>query len=105
MLTADHKRQRVEAAQEFLAFTEQPKRNFWTLLLLVTRPGYTTPHRNKGAIEAVETPFCRQEQRSSNKSCLPGKSWLAFFGIERAYCCASLCLAGQQSMLTGTVRP
>ncbi|GFV74601.1 uncharacterized protein TNCV_5130431 [Trichonephila clavipes] len=24
----------------------------------------------------------------------------SIFGIERAYCCASLCLAGQQSMLT-----
>ncbi|GFV71465.1 mariner Mos1 transposase [Trichonephila clavipes] len=57
MLTADHKRQRVEAAQEFLAFHGTTEEEFLTLLLLVTRPGYTTPHRNKGAIEAVETPF------------------------------------------------
>ncbi|GFX87619.1 uncharacterized protein TNCV_2465121 [Trichonephila clavipes] len=78
-----------EAAQEFRVFTEQPKRNFWTLLLLVTRPGYTTPHRKQRSNRSSGNTLRRQEQRSSNKSCLPGKSWLAFFGIERAYCCAS----------------
>ncbi|GFX77800.1 HTH_48 domain-containing protein [Trichonephila clavipes] len=105
MLTADHKRQRVEAAQEFLAFHGTTEEEFLDSIVTgdETWVHYTTPE-TKEQSKQWKHPSS-PEQRSSNKSCLPGKSWLAFFGIERAYCCASLCLAGQQSMLTGTVRP
>ncbi|GFU04790.1 hypothetical protein TNCV_3064211 [Trichonephila clavipes] len=83
MLTADHKRQRVEAAQEFLAFHGTTEEEFLdSLLLLVTRPGYTTPHRKQRSNRSSGNTLRRQEQRSSNKSCLPGKSWLAFLGSK-----------------------
>ncbi|GFV10337.1 hypothetical protein TNCV_3523721 [Trichonephila clavipes] len=100
----DHKRQRVEAAQEFLAFTEQPKRNFWTLLLLVTRPGYTTPHRKQRAIEAVETPFVAKS-KEVQQILSAGKIMASIFWDRKGVLLCEICACGQQSMLTGTVRP
>ncbi|GFS89828.1 HTH_48 domain-containing protein [Trichonephila clavipes] len=70
MLTADHKRQRVKRPKNFSLFTEQPKRNFWTLLLLVTDLGTLHHTGNKGAIEAVETPFvAKSKEVQTNPVC------------------------------------
>ncbi|GFX27341.1 histone-lysine N-methyltransferase SETMAR [Trichonephila clavipes] len=84
MLTADHKRQRVEAAQEFLAFHGTTEEEFLDSIVTgdETWVHYTTPHRKQRSNRSSGNTLRRQEQRSSNKSCLPGKSWLAFLGSK-----------------------
>ncbi|GFT47727.1 histone-lysine N-methyltransferase SETMAR [Trichonephila clavipes] len=82
MLTADHKRQRVEAAQEFLAFHGTTEEEFLDSIVTgdETWVHYTT--RKQRSNRSSGNTLRRQEQRSSNKSCLPGKSWLAFLGSK-----------------------
>ncbi|GFV97996.1 hypothetical protein TNCV_5070361 [Trichonephila clavipes] len=85
MLTADHKRQRVKRPKNFSLSRNNRREGF--LDSIVTgdgrEMGYTsTTPETKEHRAKWKHPLRRQEQRSSNKSCLPGKSWLAFFGIE-----------------------
>ncbi|GFT10972.1 mariner Mos1 transposase [Trichonephila clavipes] len=85
MLTADHKRQRVEAAQEFLAFHGTTEEEFLDSIVTGDDLG-TLHHTETKEHEAVETPFVAKS-RSSNKSCLPGKSWLAFWDRKGVLLC------------------
>ncbi|GFS99550.1 histone-lysine N-methyltransferase SETMAR [Trichonephila clavipes] len=105
MLTADHKRQRVEAAQEFLAFHGTTEEEFLDSIVTgdETWVHYTTPETKEQSKQWKHPSSPRAKKFKQILSA--GKIMASIFGIERAYCCASLCLAGQQSMLTGTVRP
>ncbi|GFS74644.1 hypothetical protein TNCV_3977881 [Trichonephila clavipes] len=68
MLTADHKRQRVEAAQEFLAFHGTTEEEFLDSIVTgdETWVHYTTPETKA----IVETPFvAKSKEVQTNPVC------------------------------------
>ncbi|UYV63137.1 hypothetical protein LAZ67_2003269 [Cordylochernes scorpioides] len=96
MLTEDHKRQRVEAAQKFLDCHETDGEELLDSIVTgdETWVHYTTPETKEQSKQWKHTSSPKPLKFKQTLSA--GKLMAPSFGTERAYCCATLCVGVQQ---------
>ncbi|UYV65996.1 hypothetical protein LAZ67_3006106 [Cordylochernes scorpioides] len=92
MLTEDHKRQRVEAAQKFLDCHETDGEELLDSIVTgdETWVHYTTPETKEQSKQWKHTSSPKPLKFKQTLSA--GKLMAPSFGTERAYCCATLCV-------------